>query len=178
MYCRMCGAQNDENNHKCVKCGEILHQVERVESSSKKKSGLFWLGGCLGLLGAVPVFIVIVGILAAIAVPLMSANKEKAISYEAIACFGMMDTACRLYRVEHASWPMDVDDLLDAEFLSITDLDGTYFTSNDYRAITLGAHGDRGYGVVSATVGDYALVWDDADRRYRMTRRAITIADP
>jgi hypothetical protein len=27
MYCRKCGAQNDDNAYKCVKCGEILQQA-------------------------------------------------------------------------------------------------------------------------------------------------------
>jgi hypothetical protein len=27
MYCRKCGTQNDDNNYKCVRCGEALQQV-------------------------------------------------------------------------------------------------------------------------------------------------------
>lgn len=27
MYCRKCGQQNDDNNYKCVKCGEVLQQA-------------------------------------------------------------------------------------------------------------------------------------------------------
>ena len=31
MYCRKCGTQNDENNFKCAKCGEVLHPAENVQ---------------------------------------------------------------------------------------------------------------------------------------------------
>jgi hypothetical protein len=27
MYCRKCGTQNEENNYKCIRCGEVLQQV-------------------------------------------------------------------------------------------------------------------------------------------------------
>jgi hypothetical protein len=26
MYCRKCGTQNEDNNYKCSRCGEVLHQ--------------------------------------------------------------------------------------------------------------------------------------------------------
>lgn len=28
MFCRKCGTQNDDNAYKCIKCGEILRQVQ------------------------------------------------------------------------------------------------------------------------------------------------------
>lgn len=31
MYCQKCGTQNDDNNFKCVKCGEVLHSVEKIK---------------------------------------------------------------------------------------------------------------------------------------------------
>ena len=34
MYCRKCGQQNDDNNFKCVKCGEVLQQVQTVLPAS------------------------------------------------------------------------------------------------------------------------------------------------
>ena len=34
MYCRKCGQQNDDNNFKCVKCGEVLQQVQAVPPAS------------------------------------------------------------------------------------------------------------------------------------------------
>ena len=30
MYCRKCGAQNDDNAFRCVECGEIIQQVQQV----------------------------------------------------------------------------------------------------------------------------------------------------
>ena len=30
MYCRKCGTQNDDNAFKCVECGEIIQQIQRV----------------------------------------------------------------------------------------------------------------------------------------------------
>lgn len=35
MYCRKCGAQNDDNAYKCVKCGEILHRSETSANAQK-----------------------------------------------------------------------------------------------------------------------------------------------
>ncbi|MBN2183130.1 MAG: CD225/dispanin family protein [Sedimentisphaerales bacterium] len=31
MYCRKCGAQNDDNAFRCVSCGEIIQQVQQVQ---------------------------------------------------------------------------------------------------------------------------------------------------
>ena len=31
MYCRKCGAQNDDNAFRCVECGEIIQQVQKVQ---------------------------------------------------------------------------------------------------------------------------------------------------
>ncbi len=30
MYCPKCEAQNDDNNFKCINCGQILHPVQRT----------------------------------------------------------------------------------------------------------------------------------------------------
>ena len=31
MYCRKCGAQNDDNAFRCVSCGEIIQQVQQAQ---------------------------------------------------------------------------------------------------------------------------------------------------
>lgn len=33
MYCRKCGQQNDDNNFKCTKCGEVLQQTQAAPAT-------------------------------------------------------------------------------------------------------------------------------------------------
>ena len=79
------------------------------------------------------VVVIIVGILAAVAVPLMSANKSKAITSELIAGLGSIETAARMYSVENGQ-PADCAALIAAGFLAAADLGGPYFTSAQMQA--------------------------------------------
>lgn len=76
------------------------------------------------------VVVIIVGILAAVAVPMMSANKNKAIASEAIATLGSMNTAAKLCEVEKGvNDDITPGALITAGFLITADLNGTYFNN-------------------------------------------------
>jgi hypothetical protein len=75
MYCSKCGTLNDDNNYKCVSCGQILHGAEQritVEADTTlgglipyKNSpaliayylAVFSLIPCVGLILGIPAFI-------------------------------------------------------------------------------------------------------------------------
>lgn len=82
---------------------------------------------------------VIVAILAAVAIPLMTANKDRAMATEGQAGCGTVLTAMRMYFAEHGSYPGSA--LSGAALLAALpgiktgDLDGVYFNDGSY-AIT------------------------------------------
>ena len=72
---------------------------------------------------------IIVAILAAVAIPLMSGNKDRAMGTEADAGIGTILTAARVYLAEHDAYPAT---LVAITSISSDDLDGNYFSYNDY----------------------------------------------
>ncbi len=76
------------------------------------------------------VVVIIVGILAAVSIPLMSGNVEKAKKTEAVAALGSLRTAARLYYVEFSKWPGGLGDV--STYVTTADLAGKYYKSNDY----------------------------------------------
>ena len=76
------------------------------------------------------VVIVIVGILAAVAAPMMTANVNRAMRTEAVAALGSIRTAERLYRSEHATYTGFPPDL--APYLLWADLNGQYYQTAEY----------------------------------------------
>ncbi len=88
---------------------------------------------------------VIVAILAAVAIPLMSANKTRAMATEAEAALGTIRTVLRGMYAETGAYNVDLDgatitstDPIDLPGLSAGDLDGKYFSDSDY-TMSLGA---------------------------------------
>lgn len=77
------------------------------------------------------IVIIIIGILAAIAAPMMSGNVNKAKRTEAIAAFGAIRTAERMYRAATSSATYG-DWSAIATYLNSTDLNGTYYNGSDY----------------------------------------------
>jgi len=82
---------------------------------------------------------VIVAILAAVAIPLMSANKTRAMATEAEAGLGTIRTVLRGMYAETGHYNVDLDgatitstDPIDLPGLSAGDLDGKYFEDGDY----------------------------------------------
>jgi len=79
------------------------------------------------------VVIIIIGILAAIAFPMMRGNIEKAKKSEAVAALGTIRTAERLYFVEHDQYT-DVGNFNDAAnplstYIQPADLAGQYYSA-------------------------------------------------
>ena len=91
---------------------------------------------------------IIVAILAAVAIPLMSANKKRAMATEAEAGLGSVRTALRAMFAESGAYNLDLNHALITAPVSVTnipgvgsgDLDGKYFTSPDYSLTAVGAN--------------------------------------
>ena len=80
------------------------------------------------------IVVIIVGILAAIAAPMMSGNLRKARQSEAIAACGTLRTAARCYLAEHqATTPPATLALTDlSSYVVGNDLNGKNYNASDY----------------------------------------------
>lgn len=74
--------------------------------------------------------VIIVGVLAAVALPMMSGNVDKAKKSEAMAALGAYRTAFRLYYAEYGAYPNSKAQL--ATYVKNTDVDGKYFSNGNY----------------------------------------------
>ena len=91
---------------------------------------------------------IIVAILAAVAIPLMSANKKRAMATEAEAGLGSVRTALRAMFAESGFYNKDLNGATITAPTSVTnlpgvgsgDLNGKYFTSPDYSLTAVGAN--------------------------------------
>ena len=93
---------------------------------------------------------VIVAILAAVAIPLMSANKKRAMATEADSGLGVVRTALRAMYAESGSYALNatggtVNGISDITGLNISDLDGRWF---DHTAYSLQTHTVSNYDIV------------------------------
>ncbi|MFA5143675.1 MAG: prepilin-type N-terminal cleavage/methylation domain-containing protein [Candidatus Omnitrophota bacterium] len=96
------------------------------------------------------IVVIIVGILAAIAGPMMSGNVKKAKRTEAIAACGAIRTAARLYMAENNNTvPTNLADVVPS-YLTTSDLTGQYYGSSNY---TISG------GLVKADVGTAGAGW-------------------
>ncbi|MFC1467996.1 prepilin-type N-terminal cleavage/methylation domain-containing protein [Verrucomicrobiota bacterium] len=96
---------------------------------------------------------IIVAILAAVAIPLMSGNKDRAIATEAQAGIGTIVTALKVHITEEGSAPGSVAGAALSTTLSTlkdNELDGKYFNQADYRVI------DSDYDNATGTI-DYEI---------------------
>ena len=102
------------------------------------------------------VVVIIVGILAAVAIPMMSGNVDKAKKSEAVAALGTYRTAWRLYVVDKNALP-DMAGL--QTYVKATDVDGKYFlnTHYTYTPTTNVMQASNSGLVVSMTLNDGAL---------------------
>ncbi len=83
------------------------------------------------------IVVIIIGILAAIAAPMMSVNVNKAKRSEAIAALGAIKTAARLYNAENGAWPTGTVSIGSSvatmnAYITNTSLDGRYFLNSTY----------------------------------------------
>lgn len=113
-----------------VVCGHIAKSRIKKDPEALEGGGRATAGLILGYLHILllPVIIIVVGMMAAISVPMMSANKDRAIQCEALAEIGAISTASMLYQVEKGRIPTSVNDLISADLLMEYDLNGTYYT--------------------------------------------------
>ncbi len=83
--------------------------------------------------------VVIVGVLAAVAVPIYQANVKRAKGSEADAALGTVRTALRVYYAENSAYPTKASytrvDSISVDIAS-SDLNGTYFNIGDYKYIS------------------------------------------
>ncbi|MBT8042510.1 MAG: prepilin-type N-terminal cleavage/methylation domain-containing protein [Kiritimatiellales bacterium] len=77
---------------------------------------------------------IIVAILAAVAIPLMTGNKERAAATEAQAGCSTIATAMRMLRAEQGSYDASsvANDIQQLPGMRSGDLDGTYFSDGSY----------------------------------------------
>jgi prepilin-type N-terminal cleavage/methylation domain-containing protein len=115
------------------------------------------------------VVVIIVGILAAVAVPMLSASKDRAIASEALAVIGAVNGAGRLYMVEvtgaDPSGFTDLDHLSDTGLISIADLGGTYFENDEYDDWAFDSVGK----VTHVNAGSYSVTWVAERMAYMVT---------
>jgi len=83
------------------------------------------------------IVIVIVGILAAVAVPIYTGNVNKAKQSECDAALGTIRTALRVYYAENGAYPLGKSGFTIADWdtlgLSTFDLTGKYFAASTYK---------------------------------------------
>lgn len=98
------------------------------------------------------VVILIVGILAAVAVPLMTGRVDAAKWSEGRAAMGTIASALRAYAAEKGSFS-DAPTLAEIG-ISSNDLDGTYFSSAAYEITSAAASDGRVTFVITCTAGN------------------------
>ncbi len=77
------------------------------------------------------VVVVIIGILAAIAVPQFTGMKEKAENAAEEANLRIIDSAIEMYYAENGDWPNDLTSDLEPYIADMTDLDGYNLTGSE-----------------------------------------------
>ncbi len=106
MFCPNCGAQNDDNNFRCIKCNTIIQQISKpikIKETSPVAIVL-WV--------VMPFFAVaMIGILAAIAIPAYIGAKNKARNAMAMAEIkNACNTATTLF-IENPDRTISTEDL-------------------------------------------------------------------
>ena len=128
-----------------------------MKTKKNKKSGF--------TLVELMVVAIIVAILAAVAIPLMTGNKDRAMATEGQAGCSTIATQIRLYYVEHSSAPSAMSDL---KGIKTGDLDGTYFDDDSYSftatdgnnyVIDADGIGDASGKEIKMTVASGATTW-------------------
>jgi prepilin-type N-terminal cleavage/methylation domain-containing protein len=121
---------------------------------------------------------VIVAILAAVSIPLMSANKKRAMATEAEAALGTIRAALRSMYVQSGAYNLDLNGDAIADGSSVTnvpgigpgDLDGRYFTEDDYTLTDLEA---ASYTLTAVGTGEVAGVTITLDEAGKFVRTGL-----
>jgi len=101
------------------------------------------------------IVIIIVGILAAVSVPMMSANVAKAKASEAAAALGSIRTQMRVIKATVGSYP-NITTPLDLDGFNAGDLDGRYFVDGDYSIVSTDGDTYTAKAIGTAAAGDKA----------------------
>jgi type IV pilus assembly protein PilA len=101
MYCPKCGKKNDDNAYKCTKCGTII-QAEKKSNTAVVV--LVIVGIAVGLF-------ILIGILAAIAIPTFVNYQAKARDAMAQAEVKNACTAAAAFFMEHPDKTITIEDL-------------------------------------------------------------------
>jgi prepilin-type N-terminal cleavage/methylation domain-containing protein len=90
------------------------------------------------------IVIIIVGILAAVSIPMMTANVDSARATEAVAALGAIRTQMRIHRATNPSYATGMPGAVPFNVVGNVDgfnagsLDGNYFDDNDYTIEAIG----------------------------------------
>ena len=108
MYCPKCGTQNEDNNFKCINCGTIIQQIPQANVPVLASSTA---GVILAIVGGIFFLIMIIGILAAIAIPQFNAYRTR--SYNASAQADLMNaiTAQEAFYIDHDTYTDSIEEL-------------------------------------------------------------------
>lgn len=114
---------------------------------------------------------IIVAILAAVAIPLMTANKKRAMFTEAEAGCGHVRTAQRVYQAEHGTYKEHSGTLAAGNMPGIgpTDLNGKYFQTVNY---TMESSTSNYTIRCTGSTGDVAALWVELNEAGVFTRSA------
>lgn len=118
-----------------------------MKTKKNKKSGF--------TLVELMVVAIIVAILAAVAIPLMSGNKERAMATEAQAGCSTIATALRMHYVEKGDLTGITDPIADLNGIKADDLDGEFFNDESYAISGTGDDGDT-YTITADGINDAA----------------------
>ena len=118
MFCPNCGAQNDENNYRCVPCGFVLHPAGPARPAGGRPrpaptSGMpVWLIVLIVVGGGGLILVVVMGILAAIAIPKFADLTRRSSEGSTKASLASMKAALAIYYGDmEGSYPADARSL-------------------------------------------------------------------
>ena len=140
-----------------VVCGHIAKSKISKNPETLKGDGIALAGLIMGYLSIAVSVLIIPAILAAVAIPLMSGNVERAMAAEAQAGCSTIATGIRIHWVQASSATNGAPSVLPG--IDVGDLDGTYFNDSSYSFTmtdgddyTIAASGNPGSDAAGETV--------------------------
>jgi len=103
------------------------------------------------------IVMIIVGVLAAVAAPMMQSNVNRAKKSEGVAGLGTLRTAVRLYYAMYGDYPVGRYNLIQAGLISQVEMNGKYYNYGNYYVNSAG-------NIFAATppgVTGYSIVMDN-----------------